>query len=194
MARPRVQPDDDRNAEAALVARAAAGDQAAFADLVIEHRDEVFTLALRLTSDWNRAHEVTQEAFVRAWKSLPRFRGESRLSTWLHRITVNVAWTHGKRRKRDNDRTAPLDDGAALPNSTLGSPETEMGRSDLRARLLGALDRLSPDQRVVVVLKDIEGWSHEEIASHTGITITAAKVRLHRARAKLRNMLWEEAP
>ncbi|MBT8212455.1 MAG: sigma-70 family RNA polymerase sigma factor [Acidimicrobiia bacterium] len=190
MTQPRVEPRD--NNEAALIAQAAAGDHVAFGELVTLHENEVFTLALRLTGDWNRANDVAQEAFIRAWKALPRFRGDARFSTWIHRITVNAAWTNGSKRKRHAERTTPLEAISAQPVSRLGRPEVEGERMALRARLEGALDRLSPEQRMVVVLKDIEGWTHDEIAAEAGITVTAAKVRLHRARTKLRTMLWDE--
>jgi len=171
--------DEDR-----LVARAQKGDRAAFAALVRAHQNEVYTLARRLVGDPHLAADIAQEALIRAWRALPRFRGDSQLSTWLHRITVNTAWTHRKRAQRH--RATPIEDvlDLAAPEGP-ESPETAGEILELRGRLRAALDRLPEAQRQVVVMKDVYGWSHAEIAEAMGISVTAAKVRLHRARARL---------
>jgi RNA polymerase sigma-70 factor, ECF subfamily len=171
--------------ESELVARAQKGDRAAFAALVRAHQDEVYTLARRLVGDPHLASDVAQETLIRAWRALPKFRGDSKLSTWLYRVTVNTAWTHKKRAARH--RASPIDDHteiAAAPYDA-GAPEFAGEILELRGRLRRSLDRLPAAQREVVVLKDIYGWSHAEIADSMGITVTAAKVRLHRARARL---------
>lgn len=178
--------------ERELVARAQSGDRAAFAALVRAHQDEVYTLARRLVGDPHLASDVAQETLIRAWRALPRFRGDAKLSTWLYRITVNTAWTHKKRVGRH--QTSPIDEYSevAAPIDS-GHPEVAGEIQELRGRLRHALDRLSDAQREVVVLKDIYGWSHQEIADSVGITVTAAKVRLHRARARLARDLEETA-
>ena len=138
------------------------------------------------------ASDVAQEAMIRAWRALPRFRGDAKLSTWLYRITVNTAWTHKKRAKRL--QISPIDeyhDIAGPIDST--HPEVAGEIVELRQRLRDALDQLPDAQREVVVLKDIYGWSHAEIAEAMGISVTAAKVRLHRARARLARDLEESA-
>jgi len=178
--------------EQELVSRAQKGDRAAFAALLREHQDEVYTLARRLVGDPHMASDVAQEALIRAWRALPRFRGDSRLSTWLYRITVNTAWTHKKRAGRN--RATSIDDhlDVAAPAGA-DHPEVAGEILELRGRLRLALDRLPDAQREVVVLKDIYGWSHSEIAESMGISVTAAKVRLHRARARLARDLEESA-
>jgi len=178
--------------EQELVSRAQKGDRAAFAALLREHQDEVYTLARRLVGDPHMASDVAQEALIRAWRALPRFRGDSRLSTWLYRITVNTAWTHKKRAGRN--RATSIDDhlDVAAPAGA-DHPEVAGEILELRGRLRSALDRLPDAQREVVVLKDIYGWSHSEIAESMGISVTAAKVRLHRARARLARDLEESA-
>ena len=131
------------------------------------------------------AEDLAQEVFVTVFKSIDGFRGDSKLSTWLYRVTVNTAWTHKKRAARH--RASPIDDHteiAAAPYDA-GAPEFAGEILELRGRLRRSLDRLPAAQREVVVLKDIYGWSHAEIADSMGITVTAAKVRLHRARARL---------
>jgi RNA polymerase sigma-70 factor, ECF subfamily len=178
--------------EAELIARAQRGDRAAFAALVRAHQDEVYTLARRLVGDPHMAADIAQETLVRAWRALPRFRGDAKLSTWLHRITVNTAWTHRDRARRN--AAVPIDDVVerpALPGPD--DPETAGELMELRGRLRSALETLPEGQRQVVVMKDVYGWSHGEIAEAMGISVTAAKVRLHRARARLANELEESA-
>lgn len=182
----------ERDKERELVRRAQNGDRAAFAALVREHQHEVYTLARRLVGDPHLASDIAQEALIRAWKALPRFRGDSQLSTWLYRITVNTAWTHKKRAARH--RTTPLEDHLDYPAPPgRDDPETAGELLELRGRLRLALDSLPDAQRQVVVLKDVYGWSHAEIAESLGISVTAAKVRLHRARARLARDLEESA-
>jgi RNA polymerase sigma-70 factor, ECF subfamily len=178
--------------EQELIARAQKGDRSAFAALLRDHQDEVYTLARRLVGDPHLASDVAQEAMIRAWRALPRFRGDARLSTWLYRITVNTAWTHKKRAKRHHE--ASLEDHLDIPAPIdSGHPEIAGEILELRERLRLALDHLPDAQREVVVLKDIYGWSHAEIAESMGISVTAAKVRLHRARARLAKDLEETA-
>jgi len=181
-------PGVERYAEADLIRRAKAGDRAAFGELVQAHQHEVYTLALRLTADRELAADVAQEALVRAWRALPRFRGEAAFSTWLHRTTVNTAWT--LRRRAMKHRSVPLEEGPEPADRSV-TPERAGEMTELRDDLVAALDRLNPRLRAVIVAKDVYGWSHDEIASTLGITVTAAKVRLHRARKKMKAMLGE---
>lgn len=176
--------------EKQLIARAQKGDRAAFAALVRAHQDEVYTLARRLVGDPHLASDVAQEALIRAWRALPKFRGDARLSTWLYRITVNTSWTHKERANRH--ATSSIDEhyDIAAPEGA-DHPVVAGEMLELRRRLRAALDRLPEGQRQVVVMKDIHGWSHAEIAEATGISVTAAKVRLHRARARLAKDLEE---
>ena len=179
-----VEPTD----EAQLVRSAQAGDRVAFEELVRLHQHGVFTLALRLVNDREMAADVAQDAFVRAWRGLPRFRGEAAFKTWMHRITVNAAWTLKKRNQRHV--STALEDAPEIVDRTLSGDLERAGENlELRGRLRAALDQLTRPQRTVVVLKDIYGWSHGEIAEALGITVTAAKVRLHRAHRRLRDHL-----
>ena len=173
-----------------LLNRARDGDREAFGQLVRDHQHEVFTLALRLTGDRELAADVAQEAFVRAWRALPNFRGESKFGTWLHRIAVNTAWSQRRQVKRH--RSDSLDELVIIPAAQGITPEESAENVDLRVRLIAALNELSAPVRSVVVLKDVYDWSHSEIAEHLDITVTAAKVRLHRGRHRLRDILWAE--
>ena len=173
-----------------LVAWAREGSSEAFEKLVEAYQHEVFGLALRLVVDRELAADVSQEAFIRAWRALPSFRGDAAFSTWVHRITVNVAWTLKKRKSRH--AAQPLEEAPELTDVKHGSdPERAAETTELRAKLAAALNDLNPTHRSVVVLKDVYGWTHNEVAESLGITVTAAKVRLHRAHLRLREQLHE---
>lgn len=180
----RVEPHDEEQ----LISRAREGDRSAYEDLIRQHQDAVYTLAFRLTGDPHEAAEVAQQALIRAWRALPRFRGDARLSTWLHRITVNTAWS--RRRYLRRRATLPLEwveATAATPGPA--DPEVAGELAELRESLRGALDALPSGARMVVVMKDVLGMSHAEIADALGISVPAAKVRLHRAHRRLRDLL-----
>jgi RNA polymerase sigma-70 factor (ECF subfamily) len=179
-----TQVEVERFEEDQLVSLAGRGDQAAFTELVKNHQHEVYTLAVRMVADRDLAQDVAQEAFVRAWRAIGRFRGDARFSTWMHRITVNTAFTHRDRRKRA--AADPLDAVYQEPESESLSPERGGESAAIRGPLRDALAALPESLRSVVVLKDVYEWTHGEIAEHLGITVTAAKVRLHRARKSLR--------
>jgi len=129
-------------------------------------------------------------AFVRAWRGLSKFRGDAKFSTWIHRITVNAAWT--QRNKQRKHWVDPIDEAFTEPATESISPERAAESAAIQERLHEALLGLSDPVRAVVVLKDIYGWSHGEIADHLDISVAAAKVRLHRGRKQLRAELWSE--
>jgi RNA polymerase sigma-70 factor (ECF subfamily) len=183
---PRVQADEHD-----LIARARQGDADAFGELAWRYRDTVYTLAVRLVGP-DLAADVTQEALIRAWRAMPRFRGEAALATWLHRITVNTAWTMRKRAARHEAQQ--LDEAVyehAVDRST--GPEKAGEMIEVRAGLRAAIEQLTSGQRAVLVLRDVYGWSHAEVARELGISHTTAKVRLHRARKRVRFLLEEPA-
>ena len=180
--------DEISNAE--LVRKSQFGDKAAFEQLVIRHQELVFSLAYKLTGNREMANDVAQEAFIRAWKAIEKFRGDSTFSTWIYRITVNTAWTLRKKAKKHN--TLNIDDTyEPIVIDEKKDPELVAINSDLSSVLINALDKIPIEQRIIVELKNIEGRSHKEIADYLGISVTAAKVRLHRAHQKLRQILEE---
>ena len=180
--------DDISNAE--LVRKSQFGDKAAFEQLVIRHQELVFSLAYKLTGNREMANDVAQEAFIRAWKAIEKFRGDSTFSTWIYRITVNTAWTLRKKAKKHN--TLNIDDTyEPIVIDEKKDPELVAINSDLSSVLINALDKIPIEQRIIVELKNIEGRSHKEIADYLDISVTAAKVRLHRAHQKLRQILEE---
>jgi len=174
---------------AELVAAAKAGDQEAFAHLVRATSADAYTLAYRLTGNEEDARDVVQDAYVRAWKGIRRFRGDAQFSTWLHRITANCAMTTlGQRAKHRHDE---LDDDSPLADLRPQSdPQLRAEASVEQDRLRTAVAALPPRLRAVVVLRDIYDMAHQDIATELGISEAAAKVRLHRARKKLREQLF----
>jgi RNA polymerase sigma-70 factor, ECF subfamily len=170
-----------------LVERARDGDRDAFGELVRIHQHGVYTLAVRLVRDRDQASDVAQDAFVRAWRAMPSFRGDAKFSTWIHRITVNTAWTHRAKQKRV--RLDSLESLVEDPESAALDPIRAGEAACAAPRIEDALMGLSDSIRAVVVLKDVYDWSHIEIADHLNISVTAAKVRLHRGRKDLRAKL-----
>jgi RNA polymerase sigma-70 factor (ECF subfamily) len=172
-----------------LVTAAQAGDRAAFDGLVRFTYADTYTLALRLTGNEEDARDVAQEAYLRAYRGLERFRGDAQFTTWLYRITANCASTYLGRRSRH--RHDVLDDNVPLADPrTDHDPQLRTDANDLRVRLVRAMDDLPSRLRAVLVLRDVYDLSHEAIAAELGITESAAKVRLHRARNKLRDQLF----
>lgn len=172
---------------AELVTAAKAGDKAAFTKLVEATTAEMYTLAYRLTGNAEDAQDVVQEAYVRAYKGLKKFRGDAEFTSWMYRITANCANTHLVRSSRH--RHDPIDESEEFTDQRPG-PEARLTFADERSALNLALQSLSPEMRAVVVLRDVYDLPHEAIAAELGITEGAAKVRLHRARRKLRERLF----
>ncbi len=166
------------------VALAAAGDRRAFERLYRQHVTRVFSLCARMVADRDRADELTQDVFVRAWEKLALFRGESAFGTWLHRLTVNVVLNDRKTEGRQRSRYQDDEDGDAIEHLP-GRPHATGDRMDLEA----AISKLPKGARRVFTLHDVEGYKHEEIAEMLGVTTGATKAQLHRARMLLRKAL-----
>lgn len=176
---------DDRAAERELIARAQAGDVAAFEDLYRRHVPRVFGLCCRLAGDGLRAEELAQDVFVRAWQKLGTFRGESAFSSWLHPLAVNTALSERRAMRRRTARVFATDDLEAYDRPE--RPAAVDAGTDLD--LERALGTLPPGARAVFVLHDVEGYKHEEIAQMTGVATGTSKAQLHRARRLLREAL-----
>ncbi len=175
--------------DAELVAAAQQGSHEAFEELVRRTYAEAFTLARRLMSNDEDARDVTQEVYLRAWRGIGNFRGDAQFTTWLYRITANCANTHLKRRRRN--RAEPLDefrDPVEIRQES--QPAAALDAADLLERVSVAIEELPEKLRQVVVLRDVYGLGHEAIAEELGISVTAAKVRLHRARRKLHDVIY----
>ena len=173
----------------ALVTAAKAGDAAAYRELVRATYADTYTLAYRLTGNEEDAQDVVQDAYLRAYKGLKRFRGDAAFSTWMYRITANCAATHlGRRSHHQHEPLA--DDAAVVDERPEANPDARLGAAAEREVLHAALQSLPPEMRAVVVLRDVYDLPHEAIAAELGISEGAAKVRLHRARKKLRERLF----
>jgi RNA polymerase sigma factor (sigma-70 family) len=187
-------PDSDSAAPAAdvdqaLARSAAAGDTSAFEALYRRHAARVHGVVARLVGfDRGRAEDLVQEAFVRAWQALPAYRFESAFGTWLHRLAVNTALMELRSR-----RSRPQADGDDEAPERLGAPDSAGHATALSLDLERAVATLPPRARAVLVLFDIEGWKHEEIAESLGMAVGSSKAQLHRARALLRKRLGGEA-
>jgi RNA polymerase sigma-70 factor (ECF subfamily) len=173
--------------EPQLVARAVAGDIAAQRLIYDQHVDRVYRLAYRLAGDEELARDFTQETFVRAFDRLAAFRGDSALGTWLHAIGVSVALNGLRKVKRIRQRETGLDDALTVGVST------RRAEPDLKERLAKAIDALPDGYRTVFVMHDVEGYTHEEIATALGIQSGTSKAQLFRARGRLREALKDFA-
>jgi len=182
--------------EAALVQRCAAGDESACADLVNEHQRMVVQLAFNLLGDRDEALDLSQEVFLRVFRTIHRFRGQSSLRTWVYRIAVNQARNrHRFWRRRHRADQVSLDEHVATHGDFLSGgdarPDRVFEQKELAARLQAALDHLPFDQRTAIVLREIDGLSYEEIAYSLGVAVGTVKSRLTRARQALRVELRE---
>jgi RNA polymerase sigma-70 factor, ECF subfamily len=178
---------DYRVSEPELIARVLSGDRVAARELYDAHAPRVYRLAYRLTGDDEVARESTQDVFVRAFGQLARFRGDSALGTWLHRITVSVSADAMKRLKRKRERETDLQEwqpaGVDLSNID----------PVLRERLHSAIDALPEIYRTTFIMHDLEGYKHFEIAEILGVAEGTCKSRLSLARAQLRKALGDLA-
>ena len=174
--------------EAECVARARRGDTLAFRELVDRHRDRIYGLVLRMVRSAADAEEVAQDAFVRAWRALPRFRGEAAFATWLHRIAVRLAADRAASLGRRRGREAPLDDPRAVSAEAHEDPRPH----DESARIEALMERLTLAQRAVVTLYYYQDRSVEDVARLLGMPENTVKTHLNRARGALRKG-WVEA-
>jgi RNA polymerase sigma-70 factor, ECF subfamily len=182
--------------EAALIQRCAAGDEIAFAELVADHQRMVVQLAMNLLGDRDEALDLSQEVFLRVFRTIGRFRGQSTLRTWIYRIAVNQARNrHRFWRRRHRADQVSLDvhvatHGEFRSGAELG-PDRMLAQKELAARLKRALDGLPFDQRTAIVLREVDGLSYDEIAYSLGVAVGTVKSRLTRARQTLRLELRE---
>ncbi len=167
------------------------GDRGAFDELVRRTYVDTYTLAMRLTANEEDARDVVQESYLRAWKGIRRFRGDAQFSTWMYRITANAAATLvQKRRRRRVESLETVDE--PIDMSLESRPDAAVESAIGLEALARAVETLPPKLRSIVILKDVYGLPHDAIAEELGISVAAAKVRLHRGRKRLRDVLFEE--
>lgn len=175
-----------------ILARARRGELDAFEELVRQYEKRVYAVALRSSGSPEDAADITQEVFLRAWRSIESFRGDSGFSTWLFRITMNLCVDHA-RHKNAQPQTQPLvvgEEDAERPiPDTAPTPEEHLENSELSRELAAALDEVSEEHRRIVLLRDVSGLSYTEIAEVLEISEGTVKSRLSRARIALRTIL-----
>jgi len=170
--------------DAKLVKRVQKGDKGAFDLLVLKYQHKIVNLVMRYVRDPEMALDITQEAFIKAYRALPRFRGDSAFGTWMHRIAVNTVLGRIRKSKRERDRIQVV-------TETTSSPASIGDSGDLRD-LSDAIDRLPEGARHVFVLNAVYGYSHEESSDMLGIAVGTTKAQLHRARRLLAQQLKEQ--
>ena len=183
--------------EAALLDRLRAGDETAFEEVVRAYSGRLLSVTRRILGSDEDARDAVQDAFLNAFRSLKKFEGHAKLSTWLHRIAVNVALMKLRTRRRKPEQSIEtllpsfLDDGHHSEQfaSWTEPVDRAMERAETRAIVRRLIDQLPESYRTVLVLRDIEGLDTEEAAHMLGLTPNAAKIRLHRARLALRSLL-----
>ena len=181
--------------EASLIQRCAARDEDACAELVSEHQRMVYQLSLNLLGDHNEALDLSQEVFLRVFRTIHGFRGQSTLRTWIYRIVVNQArnrqrWWRRRHRAQQVSLDEHIRDHGDFPEQGDGdSPDRMLGRKELAQRIRTALESLPFDQKTALVLREIDGLSYEEIGFSLGIAVGTVKSRLARAREALRAQL-----
>jgi len=181
--------------ELALVSAAKTGDLPAFNQLVLTYQSLAYNVAYRIVGDGDSAADATQDAFIKAYKALNSFRGQS-FKPWLLRIVTNTCYDYLRAKKRKP--TSNLDDAIVNPEHSwrlvdpAESPESYAERIELGRALQQAIDQLPPEQRTIVILSDMQGFTYDEIAEATGVSLGTVKSRLSRARAKLRDYLQEQ--
>jgi RNA polymerase sigma-70 factor, ECF subfamily len=179
------------NDDQPLIEACRAGQTEAFGELVRRYQDRLYPTILRLTGCAEDAHDLLQDAFLRAYEKLGRFHGDSSFYTWLYRIAVNLALS-GRRRRRATLRLSGTrrDEPIDVPDDPEQSdPTLPLVRAERTALIQEALDALAPDHRAVVVLKEFDGLRYEEVAAVLGIPVGTVRSRLHRARCELRERL-----
>lgn len=181
--------------DARLVERCRAGDQQACEELVRRYQDKVFALIYRITGDADRVEDIAQEVFLRAFRSLNKFRGGSSLYTWLYRITVNTTLNAIRSLSRRQETSLDAFEGLERPSGSEANPvEEAASHRQLARRVKEAIERLDEQYRAIVYLREVEGLSYEEIAEVVDLPVGTVKSRLFRARQNLKEILKDLLP
>jgi len=169
---------------------AANGDLAAFEIIYQRYHRRTYSLTLRMTGSQTEAEDLTQEVFIQLFRKIGSFRGDSAFSTWLHRLTVNQVLMHFRRRSYKNEKTS--EDGEMPEQTVHGTANPNRMPVVDRIALKKAIAELPNGYRNVFMLHDVEGFEHEEVARHLGISVGTSKSQLHKARLKLRTLLAKQ--
>ncbi|MEM7146948.1 MAG: sigma-70 family RNA polymerase sigma factor [Verrucomicrobiota bacterium] len=201
---PAASPDADADEgppDEELVRLSQQGDMAAFDVLVTRYRGKVYAMIVNIIHNQAEAWDLAQDAFLKAWKALPKFEARSNFYTWLYRITHNVTYDWLRKKKIQSgtefDETIKSDQVVATAPTApkdISQPDEDLEKSELRIRIESAIDQLSPDHRDVILLKEIQGCRYQEIADILNISIGTVMSRLFYARKKLQTMLEDLQP
>lgn len=182
--------------ETEIIRLAQQGDAAAFEYLYQQHSRRVYALCLRMSGNPAEAEDLTQEAFLQLFRKIGSFRGESSFSTWLHRITFNIALMRFRKKKPGEislEETFDADDESGRPRRQIGGMDLNLSGLIERVGLRRAIDQLPAGYKKMFMLHDVEGYAHIEIAKILGCSIGNSKSQLHKARMRLRQLLEEQA-
>jgi len=182
------------DSEARTIHRAQEGDAAAFESIYRMHSRRVYSLCSRMTGNPTEAEDLTQDVFLRVFRKIQTFRGESAFSTWLHRLAINIVLMHLRKKKSaavSLDEPTRSDKEGAAAGSEVGGPDVLLAGLIDRVNLKRAVEQLPTAHKVVFVLHDIHGYQHQEIAEIMDSSVATSKGRLHRARTRLRDLLRE---
>jgi RNA polymerase sigma-70 factor (ECF subfamily) len=185
-----VSADDQR-----LIADCLQGDTAAFGGLVRRYQDRLYNTVYRLVDNAEDAQDIVQDAFLNAYQALDHFKGDSLFFTWLYRIAVNTAISLKRKHRAAISMDVGRDQGGVAEpadTSDLSRPEQALERTEQEHRIQNALNRLSPEHRAVLVMKDMEGQKYEAMAEVLQVPIGTIRSRLHRARLELRDLLSQD--
>ncbi len=193
-------PMSDHEDDFRLVALAQKGDMRAYDELVTRHRGKIFAMIRNMIHQEADAWDISQDVFIKAWHALPRFEAKARFSTWLYRIAHNAVYDWTRKRKIEsvgelNDEIFEREriDSASFTTPSGGEmPDQSMSQGELRHKIQAALNKLSPEHREVVLLKDVQGLSYKEIADAMSSTLGTVMSRLYYARQKLQTLLKDE--
>jgi len=196
------EPGDDALPDIDLVRRCQAGDTRAFDALVAKYRGKVYAMSYHLVQNETEAWDLSQEAFIKAWRALPNFKGDSGFYTWLFRITHNVAydWLRKKKIRAEGNEfdDSRADHGIAAGAETVPrgapAPDTAMKQAELGQRIRDAISQLSPDHQQAILLREVEGCSYDEIAGAMKCSVGTVMSRLFYARKKLQEILQDLRP
>ena len=178
----------DSISDADCVRRIQHGEVDAFEVLVRRHEKTIFNLVYRMLGDYDDAIEVSQEVFLSAYRAIGQFRGDANFSTWLYRIALNHATTRRRSNNSRQHRTAPIEDMELIRDSQPGPAET-LEKKEMQERVQLALNKLTPDDAAVILLRDLQDVPYDEVARLLEIPVGTVKSRLHRARQALKSLL-----
>ena len=186
-----------REEEAKIIRAVVDGNANAFEDLVLEYQKQVYHIALKMTGSEEDAFDLSQETFLKAFRALPTFRGEAGFGSWLYRMEANLCIDFLRKRKRRNaGQIVSLDEEGEdrrpmeLPDLSY-EPQSALEKKELREKVRSGLRRLPDEQRLILVLRDVEGFSYQEISDALKIELGTVKSRIYRARAHLARLLTE---